>query len=209
MFSVAESYANERSSWTLLCWPYETEGEGQKLSWVTILLTLWNWGGRAEALLSDNSVDPMKLRGKGRSSPEWQFCWPQETEGKWQHLSLSDHYVDPMKPREKHRISPEWQQCWPFETEGEGHLIKELAKERAGYGKGSLTRFCDFLEPRWRVQTCYMVIGMPPWWVRIGSLFLFFWELPVKGPYTLTLTRRFFSGKGENCLTLVECWNPS
>jgi len=48
-----------------VCWPYETEGEGQKLSWVTILLTLWNWGGRAQALLSDNSVDPMKLRGEG------------------------------------------------------------------------------------------------------------------------------------------------
>jgi hypothetical protein len=133
MFLVPESYAIEKSSWTLR-----------------------NSGCRVESLLSDKYVDPMKPRGKGRSSPEWQFCWPYETEGgraeallsdnsvdpkklrgegQWvtilltprnrgwmaQNLSLGDHYVDPMKLRGKHRISPEWQQCWPYETEGEGH----------------------------------------------------------------------------------------
>jgi hypothetical protein len=60
-----------------LRWPYETEGERQKLSWVTILLTLRNRGGRIATS---------------------RLCWPYEAEGKAQNLSWVT-YADPMKLR--------------------------------------------------------------------------------------------------------------
>jgi hypothetical protein len=93
---------------------------------VTILLTLRNRGRRAESLLSDNYVDPMKLSAKGRISLEWQLCWPSETEGEGQNLSwetimftlwswgksaeslLSDDNADPMKLRVKDMVSLIW-----------------------------------------------------------------------------------------------------
>jgi len=56
---------------------YETEGEGQKLSWVTILLTLRN--GRGRIVVS-------------------RLFWPYEAEKKAQNLSWVT-YVDPMKLR--------------------------------------------------------------------------------------------------------------
>jgi hypothetical protein len=63
-------------------------------------------------------VDPMKLRGKGRSSPEWQFCWPYETEGEGQKLSWVTILLT---PRNRGRMAAslfEWPLCWPYEAEG-------------------------------------------------------------------------------------------
>ncbi len=83
MFSVLESYAIEKNKCRGICpewqlrWPYETEGERQKLSWVKILLTLRNRGGPIAAS---------------------RLCWPYEAEGKAQNLSWMT-YAHPRKLR--------------------------------------------------------------------------------------------------------------